>query len=78
MPGRRMDLRPKTGVGVPQADHYNPASGFGQIHKSSSNYSISKSKRDGELGVFPKGPGCTAYNPQDSLGMIKLKASTWR
>lgn len=39
---------------------------------------MSKSKRDGELGVFSSTPGCTAYNPNSSQGMIKVKSASFR
>lgn len=50
MPGRRSDLRPKTGRDAPGAGTYNP--NIDPMRRSSPHFSLSKTKRDGELGLF--------------------------
>jgi len=50
MPGRRSDLRPKTGRDAPGAGAYNP--NIDPMRRSSPHFSLSKTKRDGELGLF--------------------------
>ena len=39
---------------------------------------MSKSRRDGELGVFKKTPGVGEYNHESSMKLIKPKTSEWR
>ena len=60
MPSRREDLRPRTGKGVPGPDQHNPS--YSLTKKKAADYRIGTSKRDGEIGIFRKNPGPTAYN----------------
>jgi hypothetical protein len=50
MPGRRADLRPKTGRDAPGAGSYNP--NYDPMRRSSPNFSVTKQGRDGEVGMF--------------------------
>jgi len=50
MPGRRADLRPKTGRDAPGAGQYNPD--YVKVRRSSPNFSVTKQVRDGEVNVF--------------------------
>jgi len=74
MPGRRADLRPKTGKGVPAAG--NPA--YSQTEKKSAAYRMGTSKRDGEVGIFKRGPGPTAYNHHENINNTRAKSSSYR
>ena len=47
MPGRRKDLRPKVGVGVPGSGQYDPH--HSSVKKNAPLFSVGKSRRDGEL-----------------------------
>jgi hypothetical protein len=63
MPGRRKDLRPKTGKDAPGAGNYDP--NYSALRKSSPHFSLGKSKRDGELGLYLQTPGCGNYFAKD-------------
>ena len=52
MPGRRKDLRPKVGVGVPGAGNYDPMLNYSK--KNGPQFSVGKSRRDGEVNIFNK------------------------
>lgn len=60
MPGRRADLRPRTGKGVPGPDQHHPSTSL--TKKRAADYRIGSSKRDGEVNIFKRNPGPTAYN----------------
>lgn len=55
MPGRRKDLRPKTGVGVPGSGTYDPS--YNNAKTMYPKFSLGKSARDGGLGIFKNTPG---------------------
>eukprot|EP00347_Sterkiella_histriomuscorum_P010747 403375078 len=74
MPGRRPDLRPKTGRDAPGAGQYDPD--YKPMRKSSPNFSLGKQVRDGELNIFFNNPGATTYFAKDSL--TKTHSATWR
>ena len=74
MPGRRPDLRPKTGRDAPGAGQYDPD--YKAMRKSSPNFSLGKQVRDGELSIFFNNPGATSYFAKDSL--TKTHSATWR
>jgi hypothetical protein len=78
MPGRRADLRPKTGKDVPAAAAYNPS--HTQVHKATAKFSVGTERRDGSLGIFKGTPGATAYKPhQGSFDtLVRPKSSSWR
>jgi hypothetical protein len=61
MPGRRADLRPKTGKDVPAGAAYNPR--HDQVHKATAKFSVGKTKRDGDLAIYNRTPGATRYKP---------------
>lgn len=67
MPGRRADLRPKTGKDAPDAGVYDPKITFSSKKPVAPNFSVGKSKRDGELALYTNPPGSTTYNLNDSL-----------
>ena len=50
MPGRRKDLRPKVGVGVPGSGTYDPM--LNSSKKNGPQFSVGKSVRDGELNIY--------------------------
>ena len=76
MPGRRKDLRPKTGVGVPGPDAHNPTQNY--VKKASPFYSMGKQTRDGELGIFKNTPGSGHYHPDGSINMTKTHSACWK
>ena len=76
MPGRRSDLRPKTGKDAPDLGIYNPTQTFSSLKPNLPKYSIGKSKRDGELGLYTDPPGAGAYNPSDNF--TKTHFASWR
>lgn len=63
MPGRRKDLRPKTGVDVPGSGTYDPK--VDPMRRSAPSFSVSKTARDGSLGLYDSTPGCAAYKVND-------------
>lgn len=74
MPGRRKDLRPKTGRDAPGAGSYDP--NYKNLRKSSPNFSLSKQVRDGEVSLFQNTPGIGSYFETDKL--TKTHSATWR
>ena len=56
-PGRRKDLRPKTGKDVPGSGTYEPS--YNYVKNAKPKFSVGRSARDGALGIFknPPGPG---------------------
>ena len=73
MPGRRKDLRPKSGADAPSSGNYNP--NYDPMRKSGPLFSITKSKRD-NIGLFSNTPGSGAYFVNDDLA--KTHSATWR
>lgn len=61
MPGRRADLRPKTGKDAPDAGFYNPKLTYSSVKPTSPEFSVTKAKRDGELNLYTDTPGPLAY-----------------
>jgi hypothetical protein len=59
MPGRRADLRPKTGRDAPGAGQYDPE--YTKLRRSSPNFSLTKQIRDGEVNIFQNTPGSGSY-----------------
>ena len=76
MPGRRADLRPKTGKDAPDAGNYDPRHTFSSVKPIGPNFSVGKSKRDGEIKLFTDPPGATAYTPDQNL--TKTHFASWR
>jgi hypothetical protein len=76
MPGRRADLRPKTGKDAPDAGLYNPKHTFSSVKNHSPEFSVKKAKRDGELALYTETPGPLAYSPEDKF--TKTHAATWK
>ena len=75
MPGRRKDLRPKLGVGVPGAGAYDPE--VSPVKKNGPLFSVSKSKRDGELKIFKNTPGAGHYG-DTAQKVVRAKSASWR
>jgi hypothetical protein len=50
MPGRRADLRPKSGRDAPGAGAYNP--NYNPMRRSTPHFSLSHQVRDGEINIF--------------------------
>lgn len=75
MPGRRKDLRPKVGTGVPGSGTYDPMNTF--TKKNGPLFSVSKQRRDGELGVFKNTPGAGTYHDISS-NVVRAKSASWR
>lgn len=67
-------MRPKTGKDAPGAGAYNPK--VDPMRRSSPHFSLGKSKRDGELGIFLNTPGAGNYFATDSL--VKTHSASWR
>ncbi len=65
MPGRRKDLRPKTGIDAPSPDKYNPTKFY--VKPDERSFSIGKQKRDGEIEIYKMTPGVGAYDPEGSI-----------
>ena len=59
MPGRRKDLRPKVGVGVPGSGAYDPMNRSSK--KNGPLFSVGRSRRDGELNIYKNTPGAGTY-----------------
>jgi hypothetical protein len=75
MPGRRKDLRPKVGVGVPGSGQYEPTHSF--VKKNGPQFSVSKQRRDGELGIFKNTPGAGTYG-DTAANIVRAKSASWR
>ncbi len=73
MPGRRKDLRAKSGVGVPGAGSYNPSLNY--VKKNAPGYSVNRSSRDGPLGQYGRSPILTKYTPNYKLA--KTHSASW-
>jgi hypothetical protein len=76
MPGRRQDLRPKTGKDAPDAGVYNPKVTYSSVKPTSPEFSVTKAKRDGELNLYTDTPGPLAYTPIDTF--TKTHNATWK
>ena len=76
MPGRRKDLRPKTGVGVPGSDAYNPQKTY--TNAAAPIFSMGKQVRDGELAMYPNTPGSGQYHPDASINLVKTHSASWK
>jgi hypothetical protein len=74
MPGRRKDLRPKTGKDAPGAGAYNPE--YKMVRKSSPNFSLTKQIRDGEVRMHLNTPGSGSYFEKDTL--TRTHSASWR
>lgn len=75
MPGRRKDLRPKVGVGVPGSGTYDPSNSF--TKKNGPLFSVSKSRRDGEINIFYNTPGAGTYS-DTAAHIVRAKSASWR
>jgi len=75
MPGRRKDLRPKVGVGVPGAGAYEPNQNSSK--KNGPMFSVSKTKRDGGINIFKNTPGAGTYGDIASK-VVRAKSASWR
>jgi hypothetical protein len=75
MPPRRKDLRPKTGVGVPGADTYNPSNSLTKL--SAPNWSVSRLSRERELRHYKKNPDVGKYFIDSGINSTHLKSATW-
>ena len=74
LPGRRADLRPKSGKDATGAGAYDP--NYKPMRRSAPNFSVGHQVRDGELSIFFNTPGAGHYDA--SLGLTKNKAATYR
>lgn len=75
MPGRRADLRPKLGVGVPGAGNYEPMNVSSK--KNGPQFSVGKSRRDGELSIYKNTPGAGTYGDKAAM-IVRAKSASWR
>jgi len=75
MPGRRKDLRPKVGTGVPGSGTYEPTLTF--TKKNAPLFSVSKQRRDGELKIFQNTPGAGTYM-DISANIVRAKSASWK
>ena len=75
MPGRRADLRPKVGSGVPGSGTYNPE--VNSAKKNAPYFSVGKSRRDGELNIYKNTPGAGTYG-DEAAKVIRSKSASWR
>ena len=75
MPGRRKDLRPKVGVGVPGSGSYEPTQNY--VKKNGPQFSVGKMRRDGEIGIFKNTPGAGTYHDISS-NVVRAKSASWR
>ena len=77
MPGRRKDLRPKVGVGVPGSGSYDPKNVTSK--KNGPQFSVGRSRRDGEISIFKNTPGAGTYGGYDAAAIaVRAKSATWR
>ena len=79
MPARRKDHvsieRQRYGVGVPAGGQYNPSDKSSK--RNGSAYSVSKGRRDGDIGIFKNTPGAGTYHPDASLKIVKTASAQW-
>ena len=75
MPGRRKDLRPKVGVGVPGSGSYQPM--LESSKKNGPQFSVGKMRRDGEVGIFKNTPGAGTYH-DIAAKVVRSKSASWR
>ena len=76
MPGRRKDLRPKSGEGVPGANVYYPRNTL--TAQTAPQFSVSRNPKDKEVALFPHTPGCGTYFTDASINMTKTHSASWR
>lgn len=74
MPGRRKDLRPKSGRDAPGAGAYNPK--LSSTRRSDPSFSVSKAPRDPSLNQYGNTPGATSYQVND--GLVRTHSANWR
>lgn len=79
MPGRRKDMRPKPGVGVPGADAYHPSTSYISTKLATPKYSVGRQKKGytGEKN-FPLTPGFDKYFIEGSTLLTKTTSARWR
>ena len=75
MPGRRKDLRPKSGLDAPGADKYNPSHGY--TKKRAASYGMGSLHRDGELPLYKSTPGVGTYEPTKASTLTKNQSAAW-
>ena len=75
MPGRRKDLRPKTGVGVPAANVYNPIDTL--VSNAAPRFSVSRNARDKEPSKLWNTPGSGTYHPDAASKLTKSVSAQW-
>lgn len=75
MPGRRKDLRPKVGSGVPGSNSYDPW--IEAAKKSAPKFSMGKQVRDGELKHYKNTPGVGTYG-DEAAKVVRAKSASWR
>ena len=76
IPGRRKDLRPKSGADAPGSNVYNPEDAY--TKKNGPQYSLSKGHRDGEVGIYYNTPGAGTYQPDHSKNLVHNDFPSWR
>lgn len=74
MPGRRPDLRPKSGRDAPGAGAYNP--NYNPMRRSAPNFKVGRQVRDGEVNIFFNNPGAGSYQVSEYL--TKNRSATYR
>jgi hypothetical protein len=77
MPGRRKDLRPKTGVGVPGAAAYQPSDST-KPHNPTWTFGTEQRPADTRSSSVETNPGAGKYHIDESMSLTKLKSAQWR
>jgi hypothetical protein len=75
-PGRRADLRPSTGKGVPGSGTYEPSLSY--VKRANPKFSVGKSARDGSLGIFKNPPGPGQYQPDQAKNLVRAHSASWK
>ena len=78
MPGRRKDLRPTTGVGVPGAGAHNPNETLTKPHNPNWRMSLLERPGDKRSASVEVVPEAGRYHTDASMNLTKHHSASWK